>query len=230
MAGYHSYEDLLEPSHLMDANRSVANTKPLTGANTLAQNGCCIENQHDWPAAAKIIISIADLNGVGVPTKALTGKRFTATWANTAETLITAAEREQAGKPAQGALELQFGALPDGTFDLRFQDDGRGVDPALVRRIAIERGLITADVAQRLRDRQTIKLIFKDGFTSLASTGTGPDSDGAAHGAGLSLVRRYVHDAGGKVALASDPGKETRFKVSLPEIVKDAAPKQAEVA
>jgi signal transduction histidine kinase len=142
----------------------------------------------------------------------------------------TPAEREQAGKPPQGALELQFGALPDGTFDLRFQDDGRGVDPALVRRIAIERGLITADVAQRLRDRQTIKLIFKDGFTSLASAGTGTDPDGAAHGAGLSLVRRYVHDAGGKVALASDPGKETRFKVSLPEIVKDAAPKQAEVA
>lgn len=142
----------------------------------------------------------------------------------------TPAEREQSGKPAQGALDLHFGALPDGTYDLRFQDDGRGVDPALVRRIAIERGLITQDVAQRLRDRQTIKLIFKDGFTSLTSSGTAADSEGAAHGAGLSLVRRYVHDAGGKVALASDPGKETRFKVSLPVIDKEAVPKQAEVA
>lgn len=142
----------------------------------------------------------------------------------------TPAEREHAGKPAQGALDLSFGALPDGTYELRFQDDGRGVDPALVRRIAIERGLIRQDVAQRLRDRQTIKLIFKDGFTSLTSTGAATDSDGGAHGAGLSLVRRYVHDAGGKVALASDPGKETRFKVSLPVIVKDAVPTQAAVA
>jgi signal transduction histidine kinase len=142
----------------------------------------------------------------------------------------TPAEREQAGKPAQGALDLYFGALPDGTYELRFQDDGRGVDPALVRRVAIERGLITADVAERLRDRQTIKLIFKDGFTSLKTSGETADAPESAHGAGLSLVRRYVHDAGGKVALASDPGKETRFKVSLPGVAKDVVAREAEVA
>jgi len=142
----------------------------------------------------------------------------------------TPAERQQAGKPSQGALELYFDALPDGTYDLRFQDDGRGVDPALVRRIAVERGLITAEMAEHLRDRQTIKLIFKVGFTSLTSSDDAANSEGPAHGTGLALVRRYVHDAGGKVALASDPGKETRFKVSLPVITKDDEARQAEVA
>jgi hypothetical protein len=39
-----------------------------------------------------------------------------------------------------------------------------------------------------------------------------------AHGSGMSLVRRYVHDAGGKIALASLPGFETRFKITLPPL------------
>jgi signal transduction histidine kinase len=134
-------------------------------------------------------------------------------------------EREEAGKPATALLLLQFSALPDGTFEMRFQDDGRGVDPEIARRVAVEKRLISSDAAARLRDRQAIKLIFQDGFTTLPSVPNQP-----LHGAGLSLVRRYVHDAGGKVALASDPGRETRFKVSLPAIGKSAASDEAQVA
>jgi signal transduction histidine kinase len=56
-------------------------------------------------------------------------------------------------------------------------------------------------------------LIFKSGFTTLT------DSDGdTRHGTGMSLVRRYVHEAGGKIALASQVGRETRFKVTLPTL------------
>jgi len=134
-------------------------------------------------------------------------------------------EREKAGKPAIAVLLLQFGALPDGTFELRFQDDGRGVNPDTARRIAVEKRLITCDAAARLRDRQAIKLIFQDGFTSLPSAPNQP-----LHGAGLSLGRRYVHEAGGKVALASEPGRETRFKASLPALAKAASGDQAQVA
>jgi signal transduction histidine kinase len=137
------------------------------------------------------------------------------------------AQRESAGKPPHGSLHLQFSALPDGTFELRFHDDGRGVDPELVRQTAIERRLITAEAAARLRDRQAIKLIFRDGFTTLPSTSGAGD---AAHGAGLSFVRRHVHDAGGKVALSSEPGRETRFKVSLPAIAKHPPAEQTAVA
>jgi signal transduction histidine kinase len=137
----------------------------------------------------------------------------------------TPAQRGSAGKPPQGTLHLQFSALPDGTFELRFHDDGRGVDPALVRQTAVERRLLTSEAAARLLDRQAIKLIFRDGFSTLPAGAHEP-----AHGAGLSFVRRYVHDAGGKVALSSEPGRETRFKVTLPAVVKPAAAEQAAVA
>jgi signal transduction histidine kinase len=129
----------------------------------------------------------------------------------------SASERELAGKHPEGVLSLQFSALPDGTFEFRFRDDGRGVDPAQVRKIAVERKLLTSEAAARMRDQQAIKLIFKERYSTLAS------GDAAVpNGAGLSFVRRYVHDAGGKIALASVVGKETRFKISLP-------PRDAEV-
>ena len=68
----------------------------------------------------------------------------------------------------------------------------------------------------RLRDREAIKLIFKSGYSTLSNAPGEP-----AHGSGLSLVRRYVHEAGGKIALASLLGHETRFKMSLPPLVAD---------
>ena len=133
------------------------------------------------------------------------------------------AEREAAGKPAHGTLQLEFRIAPDHSYELLFQDDGRGIDPDRVRSIAVARGLLTEDAASRLRDRQVIKLIFKSGFTTLEGA---PGE--ASHGAGMSLVRRYVHEAGGRIALASLLGHETRFKVTMPPLEPEAA--QEEVA
>ena len=127
------------------------------------------------------------------------------------------AEREAAGKPSHGTLQLEFRITADNSCELLFQDDGRGIDPDKVRSIAVARGLLTADAAGRLRDRQAIKLIFKSGFTTLEGA---PGE--TSHGAGMSLVRRYVHEAGGRIALASLLGHETRFKITMPPLGKVA--------
>jgi len=118
-------------------------------------------------------------------------------------------ERVSAGKPVVGTLQLEFKVAPGSGFELLFQDDGRGLDPNQVRSAAIAKGLITEEEASLLRDRQAIKLIFKAGFTTMSGE--------SRRGTGMSLVRRYVHEAGGKIALASQNGRETRFKVTLPE-------------
>jgi two-component system chemotaxis sensor kinase CheA len=154
--------------------------------------------------------------------------RYQATVKNVAIQLIrnavvhgieTAAERETAGKPATATLQLEFKAASGNGFELTFQDDGRGLDPGKVRDVAVAKGILTQEEASRLRDRQAIKLIFRSGFTTMEN------NDGETrHGSGMSLVRRYVHEAGGKIALASMLGKETRFKVTLPmpEMAADA--------
>jgi chemotaxis protein histidine kinase CheA len=153
--------------------------------------------------------------------------RYQATVKNVAIQLIrnavvhgveSAAEREAAGKPGDATLRLEFRAVAGNGFELAFQDDGRGLDPEKVRGVAIAKGLVTAEEASLLRDRQAIKLIFRSGFTTMAADGE------TKHGSGMSLVRRYVHEACGKIALASVVGQETRFKVTLPplDIASDA--------
>ena len=148
--------------------------------------------------------------------------RYQATIKNVAIQLIrnavmhgveTSSARKDVGKPLQGTLRLEFKSMPDQSFELHFQDDGCGLDPDKVRAAAVARGLVTEEAAARLRDRQAIKLIFKSGFTTLESA---PGE--APHGSGMSLVRRYVHEAGGRVALATLWGRETRFKVTLPAV------------
>ncbi|MGB6309721.1 MAG: ATP-binding protein [Steroidobacteraceae bacterium] len=136
----------------------------------------------------------------------------------------SSAARKQAGKPAHGTLHLEFKSMLDESFELHFQDDGCGLDPDTVRATAIAKGLITEEAATRLRDRQAIKLIFKSGYTTMTNA-----SGEAPHGTGMSLVRRYVHEAGGKIALATLLGHETRFKVTLPAAAAAATP-DAQVA
>jgi chemotaxis protein histidine kinase CheA len=161
--------------------------------------------------------------------------RYQATIKNVAIQLIrnavmhgieTPTARKSAGKPAHGTLHLEFKTMSDQSFELHFQDDGCGLDPDRVRSTAIAKGLITEEAAARLRDRQAIKLIFKSGYTTLTWT-----SGESPHGTGMSLVRRYVHEAGGKIALATLLGHETRFKVTLPaDASSGAAAADAQVA
>jgi signal transduction histidine kinase len=120
------------------------------------------------------------------------------------------AVRKAAGKNARGTLRLEFKTKGE-NFEFLFEDDGCGLVPDQVRATAIARGVLPEEAVARLRDREVIKLIFKSRFTTLADTPTD-----VRHGAGMSLVRRYIHEAGGKIALASLAGHETRFKIVLP--------------
>ena len=108
---------------------------------------------------------------------------------------------------------MEFKTLPEKGFEFLFEDDGCGLDPDQVRATAIAKGVVTGEAAARLRDREAIKLIFKSGYTTRENSPGGPQ-----HGTGMSLVRRYIHEAGGKIALASLLGNETRFKISLPPL------------
>ena len=158
--------------------------------------------------------------------------RYQATIKNVAIQLIrnavmhgieSSAERRDAGKAAHGTLQLEFRVMPDQSFEMNFQDDGCGLDPDKVRATAVAKGLIAEDAAARMRDGQAIKLIFKSGYTTIHSA---PGE--APHGIGMALVRRYVHEAGGRIALATLLGHETRFKLMLPAVA--AAEADAQVA
>jgi two-component system chemotaxis sensor kinase CheA/two-component system sensor histidine kinase and response regulator WspE len=94
---------------------------------------------------------------------------------------------------------------------LRVEDDGRGIDPAEVRRAAVERGVVADDVARELSDAQVTELLFEHGFST-----RGEASRTSGRGVGLDVVRRRVESLGGNVSIESQKGIGTRFTLSVP--------------
>jgi chemosensory pili system protein ChpA (sensor histidine kinase/response regulator) len=119
-------------------------------------------------------------------------------------------ERERLGKPAQGRLTLS--ASQAGGFILvEVEDDGRGIDADLLRRRAVERGLLPAGEAAALSDRDALNLIFVTGFsTAAAITRT------SGRGVGLDVVRTNVSRLNGEIHVETEPGRSTRFTLKVP--------------
>jgi two-component system, chemotaxis family, sensor kinase CheA len=118
--------------------------------------------------------------------------------------------RGGAGKDPAGLLQVEFKSREHG-FELIFQDDGAGIRADLVREKAVALGIVDPAHAGTLDERTTLGLIFKAGI----STHDGDDRD-AGRGVGLDVVLKSVHEMGGKIAVATVPGRLTRFRVLLP--------------
>jgi two-component system, chemotaxis family, sensor kinase CheA len=120
------------------------------------------------------------------------------------------AEREAAGKPATGVLELSA-RQAGGNVIITVRDDGRGIDPARVARKAAERGIIGADEAAAVDMARAIELLFAPGFSTAEQT-----SDISGRGVGMDAVRSTLRGLGGNVVMTSEQGVGTTVQVRLP--------------
>jgi chemosensory pili system protein ChpA (sensor histidine kinase/response regulator) len=122
--------------------------------------------------------------------------------------LETPAARRGAGKPDTG--ELRFEVRQEGNeITIVVADDGAGLDLARIRARALATGLLRAD--QHPSDRELMDLIFAPGFS------TAPEvTELAGRGVGLDVVRSELSAFGGRIAIASDSGRGTRFTLNLP--------------
>lgn len=119
-------------------------------------------------------------------------------------------ERVAKGKPATGKLTVR--AMHEGsTVTIEIRDDGKGVDPAVVKRVALSRGVITQAEADRMGDREAIELIFRAGFSTAAKV-----TAISGRGVGMDVVRTHVERAGGQVELESHVGKGTTIRMKMP--------------
>ena len=120
----------------------------------------------------------------------------------------TSEERTRAGKPAVGTVKIE--AVSEGSQSrLRVADDGRGVDPGFITEAARRLGLFKSDA--QLDMEQSLRLIFRPGFTTLASV-----SDISGRGVGLDVVETAVEQVGGELRVSSKPGHGTTFEIRLP--------------
>jgi chemotaxis protein histidine kinase CheA len=113
-------------------------------------------------------------------------------------------------KPALARLRISAESAGPNIV-LRVEDDGRGIDPVEVRRVAVERGVVSAEAAEALDDRATTELLFEHGFSTRREAGRT-----SGRGVGLDVVRRRVETLGGSVGIESQLGKGTRFTLSVP--------------
>lgn len=124
--------------------------------------------------------------------------------------LESADVRKSLNKPAVGRVWLR--AFHKGNSVLiEVEDDGKGIDPEVMRRKAVEKGVITADDAKSLDDRAARELIFAPGFSTAAQV-----TDISGRGVGMDVVRNNIKELKGSVQVQSEVGKGTKFTLTLP--------------
>ena len=120
------------------------------------------------------------------------------------------ADRLAAGKPPEATLRLSAAQEADAVV-VDVHDDGKGIDPAVVRRKAYEKGLIDEARADSLSDQAALDLLFLPGLSTAEKI-----SDLSGRGVGLDVVRSTVQHLGGEVSVQSELGRGTTMRLRLP--------------
>lgn len=118
--------------------------------------------------------------------------------------------RRAAGKPAAGTLTIRASQESDRVV-IEISDDGKGIDPMVIKRKAYEKGLIDEAALERISDQEAVNLVFAAGFSTMEVV-----SDLSGRGVGMDVVRTAVEKVNGTVVLESEKGKGTRIRLSLP--------------
>lgn len=121
--------------------------------------------------------------------------------------------RRQGGKPEAGRIRIAAGQDGDGIV-VSVSDDGRGIDPAIIRRQAVGRGLRSTEAAAALDDDGVIDLIFAAGFSTAESVGAL-----SGRGVGMDAVRAAAERMGGRVSVESRVGLGTTVRLHLPRTI-----------
>lgn len=117
-------------------------------------------------------------------------------------------ERIKKGKSETGLVKLK--AYHAGAYvNIEISDDGKGLDPEVILKKSIEKGIISAE--DKLRESEILDLIFSPGF-STANVVT----DVSGRGVGMDVVKTNIHELRGEVSIESKLGEGTKFKIRLP--------------
>jgi len=122
----------------------------------------------------------------------------------------TIEERRAAGKPEKSMVELS--ARQEGDHILiTITDDGKGMRPEVIRNKAVEKGLITNEVANTLDENQCLELVFLPGFSTKDEI-----SSVSGRGVGMDVVKTNIQKLNGSIQIQSEVGKGSTFSISLP--------------
>lgn len=122
----------------------------------------------------------------------------------------SAEQRAAAGKPSKSIVQLS--ARQEGDHILiTIADDGRGMNPEVLRNKAVQKGLITAEEASALNEDQSLNLVFMPGFSTKDEI-----SSVSGRGVGMDVVNTNIQKLNGTIEIKSIPGKGSMFIILLP--------------
>ncbi|MGN7939861.1 chemotaxis protein CheA [Virgibacillus sp. 6R] len=119
-------------------------------------------------------------------------------------------ERLKKGKPEVGNVVLRAYHSGNHVF-IEIEDDGAGINRERVLAKAIDRGVVTEQIAATLTDNQVYELIFSSGFSTADKI-----SDISGRGVGLDVVKSTIESLGGTVSIDAEEGKGSLFSIQLP--------------
>ncbi len=118
--------------------------------------------------------------------------------------------RAAEGKPRLGTVRLAAGQYGD-RIVITVTDDGKGMDPEVLRRKAVEKGLMDAEQAARLDERECYEIVFRPGFSTASQV-----SDISGRGVGMDVVKTKIVELGGTLSIDSRVGHGSTVRLSVP--------------
>jgi two-component system chemotaxis sensor kinase CheA len=122
----------------------------------------------------------------------------------------TADERATSGKPNLSVLRMSAQQVGDSII-IQIADDGRGMRADVLRRKAVEKGLIDAESAANLDDQEALKLVFLPGFSTKDTI-----SSVSGRGVGMDVVKTNITRLNGRIEIRSIVGQGSVFTIHLP--------------
>ncbi|WP_438301063.1 chemotaxis protein CheA [Pseudomonas sp. NMS19W] len=119
-------------------------------------------------------------------------------------------EREASGKARGGKVILAAEQEGDHIL-LSISDDGKGMDPNVLRAIAVKRGVMDKDAADRLSDTECYNLIFAPGFSTKTEI-----SDVSGRGVGMDVVKTKISQLNGSINIYSTKGAGSKIVIKVP--------------
>ncbi|MDS4027537.1 MAG: chemotaxis protein CheA [Candidatus Contendobacter sp.] len=122
----------------------------------------------------------------------------------------TVAERKRLNKPPTGTLLLEA-YHESNHIVIEITDDGRGMNPELIKVKALEKGLFSREELERMSDRELLRLIMMPGFSTAAEV-----TNTSGRGVGMDVVKKNIEKLNGTIDIESTVGFQTRIRLKIP--------------
>lgn len=120
------------------------------------------------------------------------------------------ADRESKGKSRAGTIVLSAQQEGDHIL-LSISDDGRGINPQVIIKKAVENGIVDPETAERMDEKEVFDLIFSPGFSTKDEV-----TDLSGRGVGMDVVKSKISQLNGSITIESKMGEGTKMYIRVP--------------